>query len=221
MKRCVFGVGMAGAAAVIPVAGWRRFTGWQRNWGASLDEQLRTMPGDEFVGNPDFRTTRAITVHAPPEAIWPWLAQMGKGRGGLYSYDFLDRLFGYIDAPSSKVILPQFQDIQPGDLIPLGRGAPFPVAEAKKNEHLVLAGEQDETKWSWSTALYPQADGTTRLVTRNAGSGTANGFASRLLLFGIDLAAFIMVRRWLVVLKGRAEGLERAAERAEGLAEAV
>jgi hypothetical protein len=166
------------------------------------------MPGDDFVAEPDYLTTRAISVDAPPEAVYPWLVQMGKGRGGLYSYDFLDRLFGFIDTPSAKVILPQFQDLKPGDLIPLGRGHDFPVRDLKKNEFLLLGGQQDGFRWTWSTVLYQADDGTTRLVTRNRGSGMAGTFKGRLGLFAMDLAAFIMVRRWLVVLKGRAEALE-------------
>jgi hypothetical protein len=206
-------IAMAGAAtalAALPIFYKRTFTPWERNWGATEDEQLRRMPGDDFILTPDYVTTRAISVNAPPSAIFPWLAQMGYKRGGLYSYDFLDRLFGFLDAPSSKVILPEFQGLEAGDVIPVGRGAAFPVKEVKKNEYLLLAGEQQGVKWSWATALYSAEDGTTRLVTRNMGSGMANGFGGRVALFGIDLAAFIMVRRWLQVLKSRAEGLARA-----------
>lgn len=197
----------AAAVVALPLVYRRAFTPWQRHWGATSDEQLRVMPGDDFVLAPDYVTTRAITVDAPPEAIYPWLVQMGYQRGGLYSYDFLDRLFGFLDAPSAKEILPQFQDLKPGDEIPLGKGQPFPVKDLKKDEYLLLAGEQDGMRWTWSTALYPTGDGQTRLVTRNMGSGMGRGFAQRVMLFGIDLAAFIMVRRWLQVLKGRAETL--------------
>ena len=62
-----------------------------------------------------------MTIRARPGQIWPWLAQMGAGRGGLYSYDWLDRLFGYTGASSSDDILPEFQDLAVGDVIPLGR----------------------------------------------------------------------------------------------------
>ena len=199
--------GAATAFAALPLFYKRTFTPWQRNWGATDDEQLRVMPGDDFIIAPDYVTTRAITVDAPPEAIYPWLIQMGYRRGGLYSYDCLDRLFGFLDAPSSKVILPQFQDLKPGDEIPLGKGQPFPVKDLKKDEYLLLAGEQEGMKWTWSTALYPTGDGQTRLVTRNTGSGMSHAFAKRLMFLGVDLAAFIMVRRWLKVLKGRAEKL--------------
>lgn len=190
----------------------RLFTPWQRNWGASDVERERTMPGDPDT-IPSYLTTRAITVNAPPDAIYPWLVQMGKGRGGLYSWDCLDRLFGFLDAPSSTVILPEFQDLQPGDEIPLGRGANFPVKDLAKDEFLLLAGEPDGMTWTWVTALDPQPDGTTRLVTRNTGNwGTS--FGARLMTPVIDLAAFIMVHRWLNVLKHRAEHLQHERENA-------
>lgn len=192
----------------------RWFTPWQRNWGATEEEQARAMPGDPPGEQPAYFTTRAVTVDAPAAAIYPWLVQMGKGRGGLYSYDFLDRLFGFIDGPSSKDVLPEFQDLKPGDTIPLGRGADFPVLELKRDEYLLLGGESEGTRWTWSTVLYPQSDGTTRLVTRNTGDW-GDSWAGRLMLVPMDLAAFIMVRRWLQVLKGRAEQLHR-----QGMADA-
>ena len=62
---------------------------WQHRWGATDDEVHRTMPGDGLI--PDAAsTTRAITIAAPAEQVWPWLVQLGYGRGGWYSYDWID-----------------------------------------------------------------------------------------------------------------------------------
>src|SRR5512132_738307 len=69
-------------------------------WGATDAEASAALPGDEYVTNAEYVTTRGITIEARPAEVWPWLAQMGYRRGGLYSYDWLDRLFGYLDAPS-------------------------------------------------------------------------------------------------------------------------
>jgi hypothetical protein len=194
----------AGAAALVLAAG--RLTALQRKWGATAEEIVRPMPGDDVVPEARYLTTRAITVDAPPECIYPWLKQVGCGRGGLYSYDFLDRLFGYIDAPSAREILPEFQDLAEGDSIPLGRGAPFPVVQLEEGRTFVLG--DPEVGWSWSTCLYPQPDGSTRLVTRNRAA--PRGVGARFALELLDVAAFVMVRRWLVVLKQRAEGLDWA-----------
>jgi len=199
---------LAGGAAAFAGASmlWsKKFWPWQQTWGATEDELLRRMPGDELVPFPDYLTTRAITVSARPEHIYPWLAQMGYQRGGLYSYDFLDRLFGILDRPSAREIMPEFQDLKAGDIIPVGKGGDFPVADLKKDEFLLLAGDSDGAKWTWSTAFYPTEDGRTRLVTRNTGKG--GPFSRKWFMSGMDLAAFIMVWRWLHVLKGRAEGL--------------
>jgi hypothetical protein len=78
---------------------------WHIHWGATSDEVARRLPGDTLVKDPLEVTTRAITINAWPSHVWPWLAQMGKGRGGLYSYDWLDRAFGVLDAPSCSVVL--------------------------------------------------------------------------------------------------------------------
>lgn len=193
-------------AATVTLAGaFRQFNGRQRRWGASEDELLRILPGDERVPKPSYLTTRAITVNAEPRDVYPWLVQMGKGRGGLYSYDFLDRLFGILNAPSAKVILPEFQDLKAGDEIPVGRGGNFPVADLKKDEFLLLSGEADGVAWTWSTALYSTEDGKTRIVTRNTGKG--GPFDRRVFMQVMDVAAYIMVRRWLQVLKQRGEWL--------------
>jgi hypothetical protein len=164
------------------------------------------MPGDEIVDNPNHTTTRAVTVQARPEDIWPWLAQMGYKRGGLYSYDALDILFRYLDAPSSRTILPEFQELHAGDVIPIGNGGGFYVHRAEPNRCLVIGPEDRSVPISWSTAFYPTAEGDTRLVTRVR--GRLNELpGGRVAATGMDVAAFIMVRKWLLVLKERAEGL--------------
>ena len=81
---------------------------------------------------------------------------MGNGRGGLYSYDFLDRLFGFLDGPSAERILPEYQHLEAGDVIPLGAGKPFPVQYVDAPHALVLAGAEDDVRWTWQFGLYEQ-----------------------------------------------------------------
>jgi hypothetical protein len=81
------------------------------------------MPGDELLPEPDMLATRAITVEAPPCAIWPWLVQMGSGGGGAYAYDWIENIFG-LDMRSADEILPQFQGLEVGDVLPMGRSGP-------------------------------------------------------------------------------------------------
>ncbi|MBI2766717.1 MAG: SRPBCC family protein [Chloroflexi bacterium] len=194
----------AGAGAA--VAGLRR---WGSVCAATAEETARPMPGDECVAAPGYAVTRAITIDAQPADIWPWLVQMGNGRGGLYSYDFLDRLFGFLDGPSSDRILPEFQHLEAGDTIPIGKGADFPVYAVEDGRSLVLGGSEG-MQWTWQMALYPQRNGTTRFVSRNLGA-LPPGWRSRFTLLGLRPAAFIMTRRWLIGVKQRAE--RHAAER--------
>jgi hypothetical protein len=176
------------------------------NWGATDAEVHRPMTGDGFVAHPNYRTTMATTVAAPPEDIWPWLVQMGYRRGGLYSYDWLDRLFGYLDRPSATRILPEYQHLEPGDEIPLGRGPAFPVKAVDPERTLVLGGESDEFGWVWELALVPVDARRTRLISRNT-ARVPPTFGARAFMLLLRPAAFIMTRRMLIGLRQRAEKL--------------
>jgi hypothetical protein len=106
------------------------------------------MSGDSEIPMPDYTATLAITIDARPEEIWPWLAQMGYQRGGLYSYDWLDRLFGYLDAPSLARVLPQFQRLAPGDLIPIGRAGGFGAPKSWLRRRLMPPATRHEAAFS-------------------------------------------------------------------------
>lgn len=196
----VFGVAAAAHCYV------RIFTPWQRSWGATREERDGPLEGDEFVESSKGQTTRAITVDAPPECVWPWLVQMGYRRGGLYSWDFLDRLFHILDAPSSRRVLPEFQHLAAGDNVPVGVGPAFPVLCVDPGRVLVLGSADPDFKVSWQTVLRPLPGGRTRLITRNRVQPPP-GPANRIGAMIIDIAAFVMVVRWLQVLKERGEGL--------------
>ena len=107
---------------------WFPFRRWMARWGTTPSDLTRVMAGDSLIVDPTYSGTMALIVNAPPEHIWPWLVQMGYQRGGLYSYDWLDRLFGFLDRPSATRVLPEHQHLAVGDEIPLGRGPAWPVA---------------------------------------------------------------------------------------------
>ena len=117
---------------------WFPIRRWMNQWGATPSDRDRVMAGDGLLVDWTYSGTTAVTVSAAPEQIWPWLVQIGYQRGGLYSYDWLDRLFGYLDRPSATRILPEFQRLAVGDHIPLGRGPSWPVAIVEPNRALVL-----------------------------------------------------------------------------------
>ena len=133
---------------------------------ASHDERRREMPGDSIIPRPMATFTHAITIKAPPERIWPWLAQMGAGRGGWYSYDFIDNGGN----PSAISILPQFQKVACGDVFPAIPGATdaFIVAVVEQPWNLVLTVPKEDggNLVSWDFLLKPLNQGYTRLIVR-------------------------------------------------------
>ena len=203
------GVLVTGAAGVVD---HKLPRGKLRNWGATRREIERCFPGDNLVPDASYVSTRAVTIEAPRSAVWPWLAQMGYRRGGLYSYDWLDRLFGYLDAPSAETVLPEFQNLKAGDTIPIGRGPSWPVRVAEPERALVL--EPVAGRITWSFYLLPLSGRATLLVTRVRCAPPAS-LAERIMNALMNPAAFVMTRRMLLGIKRRAEALERAREAEE------
>jgi len=150
--------------------------------------------------------TRAITIDAPPEEVWPWIVQIGAGRAGLYSYDWLDISFGILDRPSANEIHPEYQTLETGDTIPLGdEGEGLLVKAVEPERALVTVPESlPEGTLTWVFALEPIEGRRTRLLTRNRGS---IGWSLRWLvtLAIIEPAAFLMTRKMLLGIKHRAE----------------
>jgi hypothetical protein len=169
------------------------------------------MPGDDLITKPTDMSMQAVTINAPPEAIWPWLVQIGYQRGGLYSYDWLDRLFGFLDRPSATRVLPEFQQLAVGDKVPWGRaGTELTVGVLEPLRCLALTYQAGAFVWVWQFGLYPLDGQRTRFVTR----GTERVPRTVIWWLGMRLmepASFIMTRRFLLGVKERAETLRAAA----------
>ncbi|GAB3232045.1 hypothetical protein [Mycolicibacterium hippocampi] len=200
---------LATAMALVGLAiGYQtRVRPWMYFWGASREEMAQGLPGDELVDTDGPRTTRAVTVDAGPEAIWPWLAQIGENRGGFYSYSFLERAVG-ADIHNANVIHPEWQDVQVGDTVWLARrggdrGRQV-VAAAVPKSHLVLMSPEDyerlqrgeKASGSWSFHLLPEGR-RTRLLARGNGGFGGNPI--------YDIAHFVMERKMLLGIRRRAE----------------
>ena len=170
------------------------------------------MLGDTQVTLPSYETTLGVTINAAPAAIWPWLMQMGYRRGGLYSYDSLDRLFGYLDAPSAECILPEWQSLAVGDEIPVGQGGGFPVKAIEPFRSLVLGGQAAGVEWSWEFALVPIGVGRTRLLSRNR-VWMPRCVRAWVLMLVLEPSAFLMTRKMLLGIKRRAEAMARVERR--------
>ena len=183
---------------------WFPVRRWMSRWGSTPSDLRRVMAGDALLGKATYSGTLSVSVNAPREDIWPWLVQLGYQRGGLYSYDWLDRLFGYLDRPSATRILPEFQHLTVGDEIPLGRGPAWPVAAIEPYRSLVLdMRNMGGIDWVWQFGLYPVDEQRTQLVSRSRVH--ARTVWARLLTYVIEPAGFLMTRRMLLGIKERAE----------------
>lgn len=177
---------------------WFVYRPWVINWGATDAEVERALAGDSIIADATFNATRAVTVHAGPEHIWPWLKQFGYRRAGLYSYDFLDN----DGIPSAEHIIPEFQDLQVGDSIPIGPGFFVRVTVLEKNRRMLLVfPDWAEATWFWG--LYPEEPFRTRLVTRLR--GRPRGW-TRIV---VDLGEIFPMRKSMLGIKRRAERLAR------------
>ena len=188
---------------LLAVLYWFPVRRWFAGWGTTPEERTRRMAGDQVIARPTHRATSAITINAPPEDIWPWLVQIGYQRGGLYSYDCLDRLFGFLDRPSANRILPEFQRLAVGDKIYFGRQE-LTVAVLEPCRALVLSYKALGIEWVWEFALYPLDSHRTRFVDRST-ERIPNTLLGSLMMRVLEPAAFIMNRRMLLGVKERAE----------------
>jgi hypothetical protein len=230
----MIGAVAAGAAAV---GFYYKVRPWWRTWGVDPAEAELPLAGDDLVPEPTVVDTRGITIDAPPSAIWPWLVQMGYGRGGWYSYDQLD-----MKGRSSDTIVPEWQTLEPDDTMPTHPGGGFLVKVVEPEKALVLfldnaivegwrrtegdeletptpglafAGAMSERSMpgafavSWTFALQPTDDGRTRLLERFRGAIETETPGSRLGAPFMGFGVFVMMQRQMVGLKERAEGLAR------------
>jgi hypothetical protein len=172
-------------------------------WGTKDDEASRPLPGDELLARPDLIATRAVGIDAPPSAIWPWLAQMGPRRGGLYTYDWIENLLG-LGVHSVHEILPEFQDITVGYAEQLGsKGPVLRVAVVDPDASLVL--RSDDGNWVWAFCLFRDDDGT-RLISRNRIATPNSSHLGRVFYqYVMEPGSLIMERKMLLGIKQRAE----------------
>ena len=186
-------------------------------WGATADEVSGRMPGDDLMPDPDMQTTRAITIEALPGAIWPWLVQMGSGRGGAYTYDWIENLFA-LNMHSANEIRPEFQDLKVGDALPLGSKAPRLRVEVLDPDR-ALAVRSEDGNWVWAFGLYPDGKHT-RLVSRNRIKTPGASAPARLAYTVVmEPGSLVMERKMLLGIKQRAERLAAApAQAAQGTA---
>jgi hypothetical protein len=235
IKRIVVGAALA-------ASGWAAYSSirrWWATWGFDPVESARALPGDDLVPEPTTSETRGITIAAPPDAVWPWLVQMGYGRGGWYSYDAMD-----MKGASSDAIRPELQSLAVGDIIPTDPDGGFRVKVVEPEKALVLYVDQEmvgerrpaavtndatapgvalsgrflqtatppEFSAAWAFILEPIEGGQTRLLERFRARMDASTRASGLLGPVLGFGIFVMTRRQMLGIKARAEKLARGRE---------
>jgi hypothetical protein len=170
-------------------------------WGATSEEAVSRLPGDELLEDADGVSTRAITIDAPAASVWPWLVQIGPSpRGGAYTYDWIENLLG-LNMHSVDCVLPEFQHPEVGDTI--GLGSNRMRLERVEPRHL-LARRSEDGNWVWTFVLRAH-NGTTRLISRNR--FRLPTIAARIGMLPMEPGSLLMERKMLRGIKARAERL--------------
>lgn len=227
LKRIVVGAGIA----AIGWATYARIRQWRATWGVIPEEAQKPLPGDDLVVAPLSTDTRGITIEAPTELVWPWLVQMGYGRGGWYSVDQLD-----MRGPSANRIVDEWQGLAVGDVMPAHPGGGFAVRAIEPGRALVLYGdtatmqplEATETTEvpaglaasgtfmsatprefaaTWTFVLEPLGASRTRLIERVRYWGADGSAVSNAALSLLGFGVFVMMQRQMVGIRTRAERL--------------
>jgi hypothetical protein len=190
----------------------------RQSWGATHEEIRRVLPGDDLLPDVRWTSTHGIDINAPPEYVWPWVAQIGQGRGGFYSYTALENLFG-CKMVNADTILPEFQHPQPGDEIRMHPSDAMPVFQVARVEppSVLLLGNEpkyDEALEStigvtWLFFLEPRSTDGTRLLTRWRMYYDPDSIRNRV-AFGpllIEPLDFVMETKMLDGIRQRAEAM--------------
>jgi hypothetical protein len=193
--------GAAGAGALLTRTQMLR-------WGATNAEVTMTLTGDSILPTVNLSATRGVAIHAPTADVWPWIAQLGQGRGGFYSYDKLENLVG-CDIHSADRIVADWQPVEVGDHVYLHPGVGLAVAEVVPGRALVLRGgvpmgsRKQPYDSTWAFVLCPRSDAMTRLLVRERYRYTRPWAA--LLVEPVELISFLMSQKMLRGIKTRAE----------------
>ena len=168
---------------------------WMLNWGASADDARKPLPGDELTPDDPIESTSAVTIDAPAEEVWPWLAQLGQDRGGFYSYEWLENLAGCRMHNADRIRSEWQRPRQVGETVKLHWGFGLPVSIYTPGRALGLKG--------WGTfVLEPIDEQHTRLLARGHRKHGLAGLYDATLM---QIPHFLMQRRMLLGIKQRAE----------------
>ena len=199
---------VAALVGVLAVGSLPLLRTWSLQWGTTEAELDTILPGDDLLPIADHQSTRAVSIRATAEQVWPWLVQLGQGRGGFYSYDWLENLAG-LDIRSTDRIEPHLQTLAVGDLVALAEGFTLEVAVLEPGRSLVLRsplGAPEAAgppfRFTWSFTLLPGAVGT-RLVVRERYAYLKR--SAVLVVEPASMVSFLMSQQMLRGIRERAE----------------
>lgn len=211
LRKTMAGLAVAGGLGAIAAYTYK-IRPWHLRWGATDEELTETLPGDEVKPDAGIQVTHAITIDAPAADVWKWLVQIGQDRGGFYSYDWLENVFG-LQIHNTDEIKPVWQELKVGDFVRSAHDewlcgkfkdkAGWFVMRMDENRALVLRDEIEHG--SWAFILKPVGETKTRLIIRARGSKPANLPLKFFHYSFFEPAHFIMERKMLLTLKKRAE----------------
>ena len=193
---------------------------WYNRWGATAEETAEPLPGDDLVPQFLMGYTHAITIQAPPECVWPWLVQLGQGRGGMYSFEGLENLIG-CKMTNVDTVKPELQNPRIGEVIRMGpQGYPcFVVMSIDASRSFILISANPKTDQAvafephpekgysiatWQFVLKPLPQGGTRLITRQR---LAYSQDMKVIWRLTEPIGFVMERKMLRSIKRLAEKL--------------
>lgn len=192
---------------------------WHQRWGTTKNEVASPMPGDDLLPNAAAEVTHALTIHAAPEDVWPWIMQIGQDRSGFYSYSWLENLIG-CEMPKIEKIVPQWPARVEGETVWFAtpknyNGQAKMIAALVEPQHafvMVMPADWQQIQAGghaqhvlWSFTLLPIGPRETRLIARLR-SEPPQTLRERIagLLFW-EPAHFVMERKMLLTIKGLAE----------------
>lgn len=190
----------AATAAVAGITGYRAIRPHILNWGATPEEAECRLPGDDLLAHREGVATRAITIDAPPTAVYPWLVQIGPApRGGAYTYDWIENLLG-LNMHSTEEIIEEFQHPEIGEEIEFG---PNRMCIRIADPPTTFVTQSADGNWVWAFIVRPTAEGGTRLLSRN--SYHLPTLQARIAMIPMESGSLVMERKMLLGIKERAE----------------
>jgi hypothetical protein len=218
-------MGLVLSAAVAAAAAEVGLIQLGRTYGSTARERLTRLPGDDIIPEAKVQTDHAVTIDAPPSAVWPWVAQMGWGRAGWYTARWVDRLLFPANGPSADHVIAELQDIDVGTFIPDGPPEtecglhvvsiePGRSLVLRSNSHLPMSWRDRATlDWTWTFVLAPRDDGRRCRYHFRSRWVTSPWWFTAAGWLGIVPADFVMSRAHLHGIKKRAERLAQASSR--------